>query len=59
MAGKYNEMQAHILKTNDLAKYILINLIGVLAASNNVEMVSFFGVIQKLFNFLSSYNNNI
>ncbi|XP_067130995.1 LOW QUALITY PROTEIN: zinc finger MYM-type protein 1-like [Centruroides vittatus] len=59
MAGILNGMQAHIARLNDLAKFVpcaahSLNLIGVHAASITVEMVSFFGIIQKLFNFFAS-----
>lgn len=58
MAGKFKGVQAHIMRKNSLAKYVpcathSLNLVGVHAASNNVEIISFFGIVQKLYNFFA------
>uniref|UniRef100_A0A2S2PS81 Zinc finger MYM-type protein 1 n=1 Tax=Schizaphis graminum TaxID=13262 RepID=A0A2S2PS81_SCHGA len=59
MTGKSKGMQAKILSKNDLAVFIpcsahCLNLIGVNATKSIFEIESFFGIIQKLFNFFSS-----
>jgi len=59
MAGKSKSVQAKILSKNDLAVFIscsahCLNLIGVNATKSIPEIESFFGIIQKLFNFFSS-----
>ena len=59
MSGCYNGLQAHICQINPLAHYIpcaahSLNLVGVSAAESCVNAISFFGLIQKLFNFFSA-----
>lgn len=56
MAGKYEGVQAHIYKKNDLAKFVpcaahSLNLVGVHAVEVSVLMVIFFG---KVYFFSSS-----
>lgn len=58
MAGKYNGVQAVICRKNELATFIpcaahSLNRIGVHAAETSPTMISFFGIIQKVFNFFS------
>ena len=59
MSGCYNRLQAHICQINSLAHYIpcaahSLNLVGVSAAETCVKALSFFGLVQKLFNFFSA-----
>lgn len=59
MSGKYQGVQNRIKECNPLAEYIpcsahSLNLVGQTAASVCVEAVSFFGIIQRLYTFLSS-----
>ena len=59
MSGCYNGLQAHICQINPLAHYIpcakhSLNLVGVSAAETCVKALSFFGLVQKLFNFFSA-----
>ena len=59
MSGCYNGLQAHICQINPLAHYIpcaahSLNLVGVSAAKTCVKALSFFGLVQKLFNFISA-----
>lgn len=59
MAGKYNGVQAVICRKNELATFIpcaahSLNRIGVHAAETSPTMISFFGTVQKVFNFFSS-----
>jgi hypothetical protein len=59
MSGKYNGVQALISEKNVFARCVpyaahTLNLVGVQAASISVDMVSFFGTIQRLFTFFSS-----
>ncbi|XP_016661805.1 uncharacterized protein LOC103310064 [Acyrthosiphon pisum] len=59
MAGKYNGVQAVICRQNELATFIpcaahSLNRIGVHAAETSPTMISFFGTVQKVFNFFSS-----
>jgi hypothetical protein len=59
MSGKYNGVQALISEKNVLARCVpyaahTLNLVGVQAESISVDMVSFFGTIQRLFTFFSS-----
>ena len=59
MAGVYNGDQAHVLNDNPRAVFIpcmarSLNLSGNAAAESCVQAVTFFGVIQKLYVFLSS-----
>lgn len=59
MSGCYNGLQAHICKINRLAHYIpcaahSLNLVGVSATESCVNAISFFGLVQKLFNFFSA-----
>ena len=56
MSGCYNGLQTHICQINPLAHYISctahsLNLLGVSAAETCVKAFSFFGLVQKLFNF--------
>ena len=56
MSRRYNGLQAHICQINPLAHYIpcaahSLNLVGVSAAETCVNVLSFFGLVQKLFNF--------
>ncbi|XP_013776641.1 zinc finger MYM-type protein 1-like [Limulus polyphemus] len=58
MSGCYKGLQAHILSINHLAHYIpctahSLNLVGVCAVESCIGAVSFFGLIQKLYNFFS------
>ncbi|XP_040195195.1 zinc finger MYM-type protein 1-like [Rana temporaria] len=58
MAGPYSGLQARFKEQNPLAIYIpcsahSLNLVGTCAAESCVEAVSFFGVIQQLYNFFS------
>uniref|UniRef100_H2ZUC8 HAT C-terminal dimerisation domain-containing protein n=1 Tax=Latimeria chalumnae TaxID=7897 RepID=H2ZUC8_LATCH len=55
MSGKYKGIQSYIKKT----EYILcsahsLNLVGNTATSCCTDAISFFGIVQKLYNFLSS-----
>ena len=57
--GCYNGLQAHICQINPLAHYIscaehALNLVGVSAAETCVKALSFFGLVQKLFNYFSA-----
>lgn len=59
MPGKYNGVQAQILKENDQARYVpcaahSLNLIGAHAAAASPLMITFFGTVQNIFNFFSS-----
>lgn len=59
MAGKYKGVQARILEINQLAVFVPcsahnLNLAGVHASSTEPEMVTFFGTVQRIFNFFSS-----
>uniref|UniRef100_H3A3E0 DUF4371 domain-containing protein n=1 Tax=Latimeria chalumnae TaxID=7897 RepID=H3A3E0_LATCH len=59
MAGKYSGMQARLKQVNNYARFVpcathSLNLVGVHAAGSSVDMVSFFGTIQRLFNFFVS-----
>ncbi|RVE42619.1 hypothetical protein evm_012739 [Chilo suppressalis] len=59
MAGKYNGVQAKIKQINENADYVpcaahSLNLSGVHAASVTPDMITFFGLIQKIFVFFSS-----
>ncbi|XP_068238412.1 zinc finger MYM-type protein 1-like [Palaemon carinicauda] len=59
MSGKYNGLQARIKKINPLPVYVpcsahSLNLVGSCAAECCVAAVSFFGLLQALFNFLSA-----
>lgn len=58
MSGKYNGVQAKIQKINEYARFVpyaahSLNLAGVHAASVTSDMVTFFGIVQKLFTFFS------
>ncbi|XP_068245391.1 zinc finger MYM-type protein 1-like [Palaemon carinicauda] len=59
MSGKYNGLQARIKQINPLAEYVpcsahSLNLVGSCAAECCVAAVSFFGLLQALFNFFSA-----
>lgn len=59
MSGKYKGVRARILEINNLALYVPcmahnLNLVCVHAASVTPEMITFFGTVQRLFNFFSS-----
>ena len=59
MSGCCNGIQANICQINSLAHYIpcaahSLNLVGVSAAETYVKAPSFFGLVQKLFNFFSA-----
>lgn len=58
MAGKQKGVQARLQEVNDLARFVpcaahSLNLVGTHAASQSSMMVSFFGVVQQIFNFFS------
>lgn len=58
MAGKYIGVQAQILTLNNQARYVpcaahSLNLIGAHAAAASPLVITFFGIIQKLFTFFS------
>ncbi|XP_060846436.1 uncharacterized protein LOC132926113 [Rhopalosiphum padi] len=58
MAGVHNGVQIHIISKNDLAIFVpcaahSLNLIGVHAAQTSPTIITFFGVIQKLFTYFS------
>ena len=58
MSGKYSGVQARVLEENDKAIYIpcmahSLNLSGVSAAESCVNAVSFFGFVEKLYDFFS------
>ncbi|KAK5645202.1 hypothetical protein RI129_006502 [Pyrocoelia pectoralis] len=58
MCGIYNGAQAHILQNNPLAIYSpcaahSLNLCGVEASQCNAEIITFFGVVQRLYNLFS------
>ena len=55
MSGCYNGLQTHICQINPLAHYIpcaadSLNKVGVSVAEICVKALSFFGLVQKLFN---------
>lgn len=59
MAGKYIGVQAQISQLNEQARYVpcaahSLNLIGAHAAAVSPLMVTFFGVVQNIFNFFSA-----
>ncbi|KAL4119133.1 hypothetical protein QTP88_011984 [Uroleucon formosanum] len=59
MSGKIKGVQARIIEMNKLAKFIpcsahSLNLIGVNCAKSIPKVETFFGIVQKLFNFFSS-----
>ncbi|XP_023239044.1 uncharacterized protein LOC111637713 [Centruroides sculpturatus] len=59
MAGKYKGVSARILEINNLAIFVPcaahnLNLAGVHAAPTTPEMITFFGIVHRLFNFFSS-----
>ncbi|CAH0405833.1 unnamed protein product [Chilo suppressalis] len=59
MSGCYNGLQAHLKKINPLAHYVpcaahSLNLVGVRAAESCVGAISFFGLVQALYNFFSA-----
>ena len=59
MSGSYKGAQAHIQQINPLAKFVpcachSLNLCGVHAAECCPEVITFFGVVQKLYNIFSS-----
>lgn len=58
MAGAYNGVQAHIISKNDLAMFVpcaahSLNLVGVHAAQTSPTIITFFGVVQKIFTYFS------
>ena len=58
MAGVYNGAQAIVTKLNNLAFYSncaahSLNLCGVNAAECCEEVITFFGILQKTYNFFS------
>ena len=58
MAGKYQGVQARLKEINEHAQFVpcaahSLNLIGVHAASVSVKMISFFGIVQNIFNYFS------
>ncbi|KAF0768643.1 zinc finger MYM-type protein 1-like [Aphis craccivora] len=58
MAGKYQGVQARLKEINKHAEFVpcaahSLNLIGVHAASVSVKMISFFGIVQNIFNYFS------
>lgn len=59
MSGQYMGVQSRIKAVNPLAEYVpcsahSLNLVGNTAASCCTNAISFFGIVQKLYNFLSS-----
>ncbi|KAL4083909.1 hypothetical protein QTP88_029225 [Uroleucon formosanum] len=59
MSGKIKGVQARIIEMNKLARFIpcsthSLNLIGVNCAKSIPKVKTFFGIVQKLFNFFSS-----
>lgn len=59
MSGCYNGLQAHIARINQLAHYIpcaahSLNLVGVCAVESCVGAISFFGLVQAMYNFFSA-----
>lgn len=59
MSGKIKGVQARLIEINELARFIpcsahSLNLIGVNCAKSIPEVETFFGIVQKLFNFFSS-----
>ena len=59
MSDIYSGVQARVLKINDQAVFIpcmahSLNLSGTAAAESCTEAVTFFGVVQKIYVFLSS-----
>ncbi|XP_065662612.1 zinc finger MYM-type protein 1-like [Hydra vulgaris] len=62
MSGKYSGVQAQITAQNDLARYVpcaahTLNLVRVHSAEVSPFMITFFGKVQKIFNFFSSSTN--
>jgi len=58
MAGKYQGVQARLKEINKHAEFVpcaahSLNLIGVHAACVSVKMISFFGIVQNIFNYFS------
>ncbi|KMQ87036.1 zinc finger mym-type protein 1-like protein [Lasius niger] len=58
MSGKYNGVQAKIQQINKYARFVpcaahSLNLAGINAASVTSDMVTFFGIVQRLFTFFS------
>lgn len=58
MSGSFEGVQSHVKKQNHLALYIpctahSLNLVGVHSVDCCVEAISFFGFLQKLYNFFS------
>lgn len=64
MAGKYNGIQARTTQIKENADYVpcaahSLNLSGVHAASVTPDMITFFGIIQKIFVFFSSSTKRV
>ncbi|XP_065645782.1 uncharacterized protein LOC136076236 [Hydra vulgaris] len=60
MSGKYNGVKAHIHSLNESARFVpcaahTLNLVGVHAAEVSPLMITFFGKVQAIFNFFSSF----
>uniref|UniRef100_H3ANM7 DUF4371 domain-containing protein n=1 Tax=Latimeria chalumnae TaxID=7897 RepID=H3ANM7_LATCH len=58
MASKYCGVQARLAQVNELTRFVpcaahSLNLVGVHAASVSVDMVLFFGIVQRLFTFFA------
>ncbi|XP_071040500.1 zinc finger MYM-type protein 1 [Parasteatoda tepidariorum] len=59
MSGKYSGLQARIKETSPTAEYIpcsahSLNLVGVAAVESCEQAISFFGLIQSIYNFSSA-----
>jgi len=59
MAGKYQGVQAQLKEIIEHAQFVpcaadSLNLIGVHAASVSLKMISFFGIVQNVFNYFSA-----
>ncbi|XP_065662982.1 uncharacterized protein LOC136085589 [Hydra vulgaris] len=62
MYGKYNGVKAHIHSLNESARFVpcaahTLNLFGVHAAEVSPLMITFFGKVQAIFNFFSSFTS--
>ncbi|CAK1586251.1 unnamed protein product [Parnassius mnemosyne] len=58
MSGQYSGLQARLKEINQYAEYIpcsghSLNLVGVRAAECNLQITSFFSLLQKLYAFFS------
>lgn len=58
MAEIYNGVQAHILQKNSLAIFVpcvahSLNLVGVNATETSTTIITFFGIVQKIYTYFS------